>query len=253
MDIQDEMTNLSVYTISNEDLRFIVAQTPTARRVLTIAGSGDQALFYTLGGATHVDTFDRAFGARIIQDIKTTAIQHLEYNAFIEMMYNLSSIDIQKSIPYNVLNKLPDITRTNMPETMIFFNYANHNISKLPTATEFARLKATLHAPFNFIHENITNIHTRVQGPYVVINISNIFDHQYISDQEQQFQILRNIAPLLNVGGTIVYDNQNGRTYTQDKKFIIQSLNIILQYKSIQYKDKNSSRINRLDLFQRIR
>lgn len=249
----DEMINLSVYIISNEDLRFIVAQTPNANRVLTIAGSGDQALFYTLGGATHVDTFDHAFGARIIQDIKTTAIQHLEYNAFIEMMYNLSPANIQKSVPHNVLNNLPDITRTNMPQAMMFANRAGHDISKFPSDIEFARLKATLHAPYNFIHDNLTNIHNRVQGSYDVINISNIFDYGYIGDQKQQFQILRNLAPLLNIGGTIVYDNQKGRIYPQGTEFKIPDMNIILQYQTIRHKAPNCSRIDRLDLFQRTR
>jgi len=233
------------YIISNENLRSIVAATPNAKNVLTIAGSGDQALFYTLGGATHVDTFDILSNARTIQDIKTTAISQLSHAEYVEMLRNTRS-GSQMSVPAAVQAKLPPHSRSAL-KTLIFRNGVyKSDIEKLPTAAEYARMQAIIHAPFNFIHENLTAIHTRVTGPYDVINISNIFDRNYISDIEQQMRILCNLAPLLNVGGVIVYDNQFGYKY-KDFTLPIPNSDIRLQHKSA-----TAPRM-RLDLFQRTR
>ena len=64
------VNNVPAYTISNENQRWATQVVPNVKKVLTVAGSGDQALFYKLSGATIIDTFDITCNARAIQDIK---------------------------------------------------------------------------------------------------------------------------------------------------------------------------------------
>ena len=53
-------------------------------RVLTVAGSGDQPLFYSAMGASVIDTFDISYCAKVIMDIKNTAIRaKMSYNDFV--------------------------------------------------------------------------------------------------------------------------------------------------------------------------
>lgn len=233
------------YIISNENLRAIVAETPNARRVLTIAGSGDQALFYTLGGATIIDTFDIKPNARTIQDIKTTAIMGLPYDAYIMFMKKLRK-NIPHIIPAEMLADMPRQSAEAV-QKLTFCNYINeHNICNLPTEAEFARLQATLYRPFNFINADLADIHNHVTGPYDVINISNIFDTNYIREPKKQFQILTNLTPLLRIGGTIVYDNQNGYTYKDEPIKLPNGTELL--HRRIDLINRE-----RLDLFQRTR
>lgn len=239
----DEIFN-TPYIISNENLRQIVAATPNARRVLTITGSGDQALFYTLGGATHIDTFDIKTNARTIQDIKTTGIKGLPYDIYIMFIQQLYKRNPKNIIPAKMLADMPPHSAAAV-EDLVFCNYiSEHNIHNLPTAKEYARLQATLRQPFNFIHANLKNIHMHVTGPYNVINISNIFDRNYIGDIKEQYQILANLTPLLSIGGSIVYDNQNGYDYTDEPIKLPNDME--LQHKCIELPKREY-----LDLFQR--
>ncbi len=128
------------------------------------------------------------------------------------MMYNLR-YGPKENIPGIVQSKMPAHSVAALDHLMFCNSCTPDYIAQLPTATEYAHLQATIQGPFNFFHENLTNIHTRVTGPYDIINISNIFDRNYIGDMSQQSHILCNLAPLLRVGGTIVYDNQRGHTY----------------------------------------
>lgn len=233
------------YLISNENLRRTVATTPNARRVLTICGSGDQALFYTLGGATTVDTFDININARTIQDIKTAAIKVLPYEKYMPFLQDLYCH--AAPIPAQILTNLPTHSATEAPHLHFRNNIGESDKNKLPTAAEYARLQATLHQQFNFINADLAEIHTRTDSKYDVINISNIFDINYISDIKQQIQILQNLTPLLNINGTIVYNNQAGYTYAENATLSCQN-GMTLRHRSIML---NS--INRLNLFQRIR
>ena len=78
------------YVVSNEDLRYTTALTrDMGRKVLTVAGSGDQPLFYKLNGANHIDTFDVSFCAKAIMDIKTAAIRAgMGYDSYKQMLRN---------------------------------------------------------------------------------------------------------------------------------------------------------------------
>ena len=59
------------YIATNENIRYEIGLTETNKKsILTIAGSGDQPIFYSLNGAKDIDTFDISFCSKVIMDIK---------------------------------------------------------------------------------------------------------------------------------------------------------------------------------------
>ena len=71
------------YTVSNEHLSEAMAVLkPKGKSVLTVAASGDQAFYYKIYGASHVDTFDISYCAKIIMNVKTAAVQNLNYSRY---------------------------------------------------------------------------------------------------------------------------------------------------------------------------
>ena len=105
------------YITSNENLKREVSLTPNASEVLTVAGSGDQALYYKMAGATRVDTFDISYCARVIQDIKTTAIHQMSYMEYFALLDSLHSSYYPSKIP-SMSNILPCLPK----ETLDFIN-----------------------------------------------------------------------------------------------------------------------------------
>lgn len=201
---------LPAYIISNEDLRWATAQTPNATRVLTTAGSGDQALFYHLSGTQHIDTFDITNFANVIQDIKTTAIPMLTRNEYIytlcklynspDIMQNTHMPKIVKHMPSQSAQMAIQHATSNPFHSGLHIEYYPQN---LPTPDEYRKLQATLKSPFNFILGDLSELHTKISGEYDVINLSNIFDKQYT--RTEQANIIANLIKKLKVGGKIIY------------------------------------------------
>ena len=198
---------IPAYAISNENQRWITSRFQDAKRILTVTGSGDQAMFYTINGAAHVDTYDIALFARVIQDIKTTALKilnHAEYCELVESLCNMygdynQAKHIEKILPHlppaskDILNKHGKYAR---------FNRGSMYPEHLPTANEYARMQATITQPYNFIHTPLNRLHEHISGQYDIINISNIFD---TVDWREQLQIMSSLLPHLSVGGRILY------------------------------------------------
>ncbi len=197
---------IPAYVASNEDLRRAVAKTPNAKRVLTVAGSGDQALFYTLGGAATVDTYDITNYARLIQDIKTSAIQILPYDEYIKLINDI--YDAQSATPIQnnsqLMRALPRESLQIMnayPNIRYFRADTKPGKNNLPTEAEYESLKSAIKKPFNFIPGDLRNLHTQLTQKYDVINLSNIFDT--IDVQEQPY-ILARLSQFLTPNGVIL-------------------------------------------------
>lgn len=221
MNINDELNPdyKPAYLNTNEDLRWITSVTPKPSRVLTVAASGDQALFYRLGGAKTIDTFDITKMAGLIQEIKTTAIQHLTHEQYMEMMQGLRAALV---LPKHMDKILPLLSQHNQNLWNRFGPYSrllNGNYCEYanPTRPEFNKLKSMVSGPFNFIHSPLDTLHTKITGQYDIINISNIFD--LIHTDQQQQQIILNLLPHLTVGGHFLYISGFG-----DKNFNIRHL-----------------------------
>ncbi len=221
----------AAYTVSNEDQRWATAVFPNAKRILTVAASGDQALFYRLNGATHIDTFDITHFAHGIQDIKTTAIKMLTYEEYIKLLLDLNHANDNEMQIHNmdkIAQQMPSDSAKLLTAPAPMMGRFNAGIASLkfkdqfPTKAEYARLQATINQPFPFVHSALHDLHKNVSGGYDIINTSNIFDKGY--EAPEQSKIIANMLPKLAVGGRLLYLPQCQR----------------FDYKNIKYTDKNT-------------
>lgn len=198
------------YTITNENWRWARAQTAGAQNVLTVAGSGDQALTYKLTGAQNVDTYDITKCAHMIQDIKTTAIQMMPRDQYTQLMRELyyahKPLDLVSLS--HVMKNMPAATVAEMRANADKVDFgAGCPIDSYPenqfTDAEYAKLKTLVTKPFNFINSDIANLHAKLTTEYDLIDISNIFD--YGMDGTTQANILGSLIKHVRIGGRIVY------------------------------------------------
>lgn len=195
------------YAISNENQRWITSRFQNAKRILTVAGSGDQAMFYAINGAKQIDTYDISLFARVIQDIKTTALKLLNHQEYCEMIESINGTYGDYTKAKHIDKILPHLPRASAETLAQYGKYANFNRGAmypehLPTTSEYARMQATIAQPYNFIHTPLNKLHERISGKYDIINISNIFD--FVPGREQS-QIIAQLLPHLTVGGRILY------------------------------------------------
>ncbi len=175
------------YTITNESLRELTNLTFQApKHVLTVAASGDQALFYRLRGADKIDTFDLTPCAKVIQDIKTTALkQNISHPNYMRL---LNKLHLSRAIQHEpemrkILPAMPTDTRNfiqNMNGLPILgyggtpSDFDHHQ----PTPQEFEEIKQRINRPFKFIWSDVAELHTQLspRDKYDIIYLSNIFD-----------------------------------------------------------------------------
>ena len=173
------------YVVSNENLRHTTALTrDMGRKVLTVAGSGEQPLFYTLNGATHIDTFDISYCARAIMDIKTQAIKSgMPYEQYVQLLTDLHNAPCASQVKgmADILPRIPAHSAKlvrGMDGYRIFGNgLGPENYKKeMISGDEYATLRKKLPRHFNFIWSDVASLHTHLNTEYDVINLSNIFE-----------------------------------------------------------------------------
>lgn len=254
-----EKNFLPAYVISNEDQRWATNVIPNVRKVLTVTGSGDQALFHTLAGATAVDTFDITVNARAIQDIKFAAIKNIPLGEYIQLLHDLrlrldflDTPTMQKLLPL-----LPGTTREIINQGRHDYMFCSglgiteyyENVPKIP---EYIKLRKILTKPFNFILCDLYDLSAKISDTYDFINLSNIFDYCY--DAETQAKILRELTDHLNIGGHIAYLPQR-QQFDYSNVRLTSSNGAKLKYQTT--KINNTAKLNRIDtkmiLFQRTR
>lgn len=197
------------YVVSNEDLRYTTGLTrDMGHKVLTVAGSGEQPLFYTLNGATQIDTFDISYCARVIMEIKIQAIKSgMPYDKYTQLLKDLHSAPSASQVNgmSDILPKIPTQSAhfvRGMDGYRIFGNgpgleyYAKRMIS----ADEYITLQQKLTNNFNFIWSDVINLHTHLNTQYDVINLSNIFEWYPNSIQST----LQNLHDHIRIGGYIL-------------------------------------------------
>lgn len=173
------------YVVSNENLRHTTGLTRSmGRRVLTVAGSGEQPLFYTINGATQIDTFDISYCARAIMDIKTQAIRSgMPYEQYKKLLKDLHFAPSASKVSgvSEILPKIPAHSAQfvrGMDGYRIFGNGLNpeYYASEMISETEYKTLQKALRGAFKFIWSDVATLHTQLNGEYDVINLSNIFE-----------------------------------------------------------------------------
>jgi len=216
--------DLPAYVVSNENQRLTTNFVPNVTDVLTVAGSGDQALFYKLAGARVVDTFDITPNARVIQDIKYAAVKSVpvdEYKSLLCQLRCLSN-DIM-SVPQMVKLKQfltkESRERIEQKKSQYIFGIGPNvdmHPENIPTPEEYEKLKNILEKPFVFILSDLESLGVKLNQKYDLINISNIFDNCY--DTQTQTKILHDLSDHLKIGGRIAYLPQYKRFKYQNLK-----------------------------------
>ena len=214
------------YVVSNENLRHTTGLTrDMGRRVLTVAGSGEHPLFYTINGATQVDTFDISYCARAIMDIKTQAIRsgmpYGQYKILLKDLHFAPSASKVSGVS-EILPKIPAHSAQfvrGMDGYRIFGNGLNpeYYASEMISETEYKTLQKTLRGAFKFIWSDVATLHTQLNGEYDVINLSNIFEWSPDLIQPTLINLHNHVRP----GGYILV--QTGRSIPVGKnmeKFI---------------------------------
>ena len=201
------------YVVTNENLRQLPQLMPKKHEnVLTVVGSGDHPLWFSLYGAKHVDTFDISYNAKILMDIKVIALNCLSrngYNQLLDDFYEINRVpfkDISSIKNMNkILPKLPEVESEYIKkiETAKIFrqNWKPLNSTSLPNFLEYIKLRIQIKKPYNFYMTDIGNLSNFLTTSYDVIHLSNILD--YVPRSKHKAIIL----PLLNhinPGGRII-------------------------------------------------
>lgn len=198
------------YIMTNEHLRSSIKSIPKKSDILTVAGSGDHPLFCLLRDPKSVDTFDVSYNAKVIMDIKTSAIQRLPFGAYRNLLnglyeeYDIKDIyempEIIKTLPAEEQEYIEQINgkgfiRSDM--TLFFSPYL------FMQKQEYAQIKEKLRGPFNFVWTDITSLHAKLNKTYDFMHLSNIFD--YLGKQKIIY-VLSSLVPYVNNGGKIYFE-----------------------------------------------
>ncbi len=195
------------YTISNEYLsEAMEILKPRGKSVLTVAASGDQAFFYKINGATRVDTFDISYCAQVMMNVKTAAVQTLNYSEYKKFLdsIKLSAVDVSSVSEFSKISTvLPEDTKRFL-ETMRGQRYrfnAGYNFNPM-TAAQYKKLRASVKGPFNFIWSDVMGLSDKLTQKYDQIYLSNIF--QYNCDTYKNVKLIQDLLPPLNDNGEIM-------------------------------------------------
>ncbi len=196
------------YVTTNEDWRFAMHELkPANKSILTVAASGDQPIAFAISGARDIDTFDTTYFAKVIMDIKTSAIQtmnHKQYGDFVRKLFKNKSI---RELPEyekiaTVCPKSTIIAANQMQGCYIFNQGTGVYNEYMPTPTEYKIAQQTIHAPINFIWSDLHDLNTHLDKRYDIIYLSNIFDYVYSS--KKIAGTIDKLKPFLNIGGQIM-------------------------------------------------
>lgn len=201
------------YKFSNEDIYGYYKLFDLENKdVLTVCGSGDQALNAILMGAKTVDTFDINKLAYYLMQFKMYAIKYLNYNEFNKLYDNFQYYayffyrQIKKSIKdYNFILFWDEFIKN----VNVFFigDDCDINPDKIPYLDKelFIRLKnKLLNYDLTFKRADIYEIPNVFEKKYDFINLSNILDYRGGSFHSFKNFMIKLIQNNLNDEGSIL-------------------------------------------------
>ena len=195
------------YASTNEDIREIMTwsmRPKPGQSVLTVAGSGDQALHYAMAGASHIDTFDITFNAKMMMDIKTTAIQKLNFKDFRRLICMAGYEDcfadilqyqqIEDALPADIKQYVRDMRGAQLIRRGMGFDGVYND--------EFEKLRKIIKGPFNFIWTDLKDLSRHLKIEYDQIYLSNIL--QYHARSEYVTPLVLDLTRFLKPGGIMM-------------------------------------------------
>ncbi len=197
------------YPTTNEDWRFAMQKLqPQNKSILTVAGSGDQAIAFAISGAKDIDTFDKTVFANIIMQMKFSAIPTLDYTQYKDFVNGIVNAKSVRDIPSfdKIAPKCPrDIITTTkqMHGCKIFHNGCGVRHEYMPTESEYNIAQQVISTKqVNFIWTDLQDLHTHLDKSYDIIYLSNIFEDFYQGSKITA--TLNNLRPFLNINGQIM-------------------------------------------------
>lgn len=172
--------NSPAYVISNEDLRLVMNTVkPNGKDVLTVAGSGDQPLFFQLAGAKIIDTFDISINSKRMMNVKLDAIKSLNYDDYYDVMKSIAGGSADFPVKKTYLSSY-----------------------YMPLKSEYMALKEKVNKPYNFIQSDLYSLYKNLNKKYDIFYFSNII--QYDFEAKKIIGLLNNLRPFMNNNALIV-------------------------------------------------
>lgn len=217
-----------LYSMTTENIAgFLKKYNLNDKRVLTVAGSGDQRLNAYLMGASEVTCFDINGLCKLQLDLKDKAIQYLEYEDFLRLFGIYTETPIEGQIlDVDMFHKIEDYLDE---DTYSFFyyvlcekDYTIHNSIYYPfdkslsiqqrmnaylNPDSYYLLRHRLRGKSNrFIHVGIDQLSDIIKGEkYDLILLSNISDYTQLMWSKDSLghykQIIDQLALILNDQG----------------------------------------------------
>lgn len=203
------------YVVTNEDLRNAAHYMQlSGKDLLTVAGSGDQPLFFSLYGPKNIDTFDISFCSKVMMDIKLGAVKKLDLDNYATLLQNIGKNNFS-GLDFSYCQQ----------DTKDFLQHMKHNdifryeiISRqdyfMPLPSEYEQMKKTVKPNCKFIWSDLTNLYTKLDKQYDRFYFSNII--QYNCDADKIVKILNSLRPFMKKNAIValqvvpyfIYDEQ---------------------------------------------
>ena len=222
-----------IYNIATEEIdHFMPKLDVDDKKVLTVAGSGDQLLTCALNGAKSVDAFDINPLQIYFTKLKVSALKALGVGEFNDYFYK--KLMFSRSLYNKVRDYLDNSTRTffdslykNDLESKFYRLMANENMddsfSIIPSYTKEENYYITRNnlekMDIKYITSDLLKIHKKTKKEYDVIMLSNIYkwlySNKYLTAEEKKDMFMKfvntRLINLLSDDGIIqLYSSANG-------------------------------------------
>jgi S-adenosylmethionine:diacylglycerol 3-amino-3-carboxypropyl transferase len=222
-----------IYNIATEEIdHFMPKLDVEDKKVLTVAGSGDQLLTCALNGAKSVDAFDINPLQIYFTKLKVSALKALGVGEFNDYFYK--KLMFSRSLYNKVRDYLANSTRTffdslykNDLESKFYRLMANENMddsfSIIPSYTKEENYYITRNnlekMDIKYITSDLLKIHKKTKKEYEVIMLSNIYkwlySNKYLTAKEKKDMFMKfvntRLINLLSDDGIIqLYSSANG-------------------------------------------
>lgn len=222
-----------IYNIATEEIdHFMPKLDVEDKKVLTVAGSGDQLLTCALNGAKSVDAFDINPLQIYFTKLKVYALKALGVGEFNDYFYK--KLMFSRSLYNKVRDYLDNSTRTffdslykNDLESKFYRLMANENMddsfSIIPSYTKEENYYITRNnlekMDIRYITSDLLKIHKKTKKEYDVIMLSNIYkwlySNKYLTSEEKKDMFMKfvntRLINLLSDDGIIqLYSSANG-------------------------------------------
>lgn len=231
-DYANDKRNVIYNTATEEIDHFMPKLDVEDKKVLTVAGSGDQLLTCALNGAKSVDAFDINPLQIYFTKLKVSALKALGVGEFNDYFYK--KLMFSRSLYNKVRDYLDNSTRTffdslykNDLESKFYRLMANENMddsfSIIPSYTKEENYYITRNnlekMDIRYITSDLLKIHKKTKKEYDVIMLSNIYkwlySNKYLTSEEKKDMFMKfvntRLINLLSDDGIIqLYSSANG-------------------------------------------